>query len=78
MNNCFLLFLLVVWLNMILIAKLIFSLWAHVTHVLDVLNICDVMSIWSWAHVFHVLVFHAVYCLVKDTCQAYVLGICDV
>ena len=46
---------------------------AHVAHVIDVLGLCDVMSIWSWAHVFHVLVFCIVYCLVMGICWAYVM-----
>ena len=33
-----------------------FSVGAHVTHMPDVLDICDVISIWSWVHVYLVLV----------------------
>ena len=29
---------------------------AHVTHMPNVLDICDVMSVWSWANVFFVLI----------------------
>ena len=39
---------------------------------LDVLGICEIMSIRSWMHVFHVFVFHIVSSLVMGTCQAYI------
>ena len=28
-----------------------FSLGAHITHMPNVLDICDAMSVWSWVHV---------------------------
>ena len=41
---------------MIIFVKYMFSLGAHVTHMPNLLGICDVMSVWSWAHVILVLV----------------------
>ena len=41
---------------MINIAKYILGLGAHVLHMPNVLGICDIMSIWSWAHVILVLI----------------------
>ena len=50
---------------MINIAKYIFGLGAHVLHMPNVLGICDVMSIWSWAHVIFGLDSCNAYCLVR-------------
>ena len=60
---------------MIIIAKYIFCLGAHIIHMPNVQGLCDVMSIWSWVHVVFGLDSHNVSYLVMGICQAYVLGI---
>ena len=37
-------------------AKYIFILGAHAAHMWNVLGLCDIMSVWSWAHADLVLV----------------------
>ena len=42
--------------NKIFIGDLIFYLGPHVSHVLDVLGICDMLcTVWKWAYVRHML-----------------------
>ena len=57
-------------------AKYIFSLGAHNAHSWNVLGLCDIMSVLSWAHVDLVLVLADVYQMVMGVCQEYIRCMC--